>query len=391
MQASSKQGASGVTYHVFNEGHQKFLDCRDGEKVTVETWREDSDSNDAPRNWRFQQVAGQIDTFYIINCASSAFLDTHGKEVWVWGDGEDIGMCPANIQWRLRPVESKANTFYIVNVRHSKFLDTHGSSVWVWGDGKDIGSVPANIQWRLSQATQLPISVAPSVSKEAASPCPCIVIGVAGASGCGKSTLSKKLAEVLSASAPIMLDKYFNPAKMPKDKWGKNWETPAGVEFDMLKDEIRSKSQSLAAKARVPVPVLVVEGFLLFQPADLANMCHMRVWIDTDLETARDRRWHRSSSGHIRPASQKDEFDSWYREVVWTNYERYQPEQIKNAGPSLIRISGNLAPEIVYATLLQEISRQYLTLAPVCSAALHELQLPQPQKDTSSAAAAAAP
>ena len=137
-----------ATYYVISEGHRKFLDTH-GTDVWV--WGNGVDVGKWPGNiqWQFVLVAGSTDTFYIISEGHRKFLDTHGKEVKVWGDGQAIGQYPAYIQWRLKPVAGKETTFYIINVGCGKFLDTHGKGVWVWGDGVEIGGFPANIQWKL--------------------------------------------------------------------------------------------------------------------------------------------------------------------------------------------------------------------------------------------------
>ena len=87
------------------------------------------------------RATGQADTFYIVNVEHKAFLDSHGKGVWVWQGKNvlDVGSIPMNLQWRLQPVDGQPGAYYIINAAHSKFLDSHGSDVWVWGDGRDVG------------------------------------------------------------------------------------------------------------------------------------------------------------------------------------------------------------------------------------------------------------
>ena len=98
------------------------------------------------------RATGQADTFYIVNVEHKAFLDSHGKGVWVWQGKHvlDVGSIPMNLQWRLQPVDGQLGAYYIINAAHLKFLDSHGSDVWVWGDGRDVGQDPTAIQWMLS-------------------------------------------------------------------------------------------------------------------------------------------------------------------------------------------------------------------------------------------------
>jgi hypothetical protein len=140
-----------TVFYVVNVGHSMFLDTHGS---NVQVWGDGVNIGTSPRNiqWRFRAVAGTVDTYYIINEGHFKYLDTHGAEVTVWGNGRDTGQRPENIQWTLRPVPGEDNTFYIVNIGHRKFLDTHGNSVSVWGNGVDTGRNPANIQWHLRRA-----------------------------------------------------------------------------------------------------------------------------------------------------------------------------------------------------------------------------------------------
>jgi ABC-type dipeptide/oligopeptide/nickel transport system ATPase component len=77
-----------------------------------------------------------------------------------------------------------------------------------------------------------------------------IRVGIAGPSGCGKSSLAVKLAEFLRSPArPIGLDEYFSPDKMPKEqKYGTNWETPSGVDFLRLRNDLDGLERLLRAR-----------------------------------------------------------------------------------------------------------------------------------------------
>ena len=146
---------------IVNVKHSKFLDTDGG------VWRcmyaqekardvcllgdgKDAGISDS-RRWEMR-ATGQADTFYIVNVEHKAFLDSHGKGVWVWQGKHvlDVGSIPMNLQWRLQPVDGQPGAYYIINAAHLKFLDSHGSDVWVWGDGRDVGQDPTAIQWMLS-------------------------------------------------------------------------------------------------------------------------------------------------------------------------------------------------------------------------------------------------
>jgi hypothetical protein len=90
----------------------------------------------------------------LVNVKGKAFLDSHGKDVTLWGDGVDIGGTPDNITWILEPVQGSEDLVHIINVAHNKYLDSHGDLVWLWAPpggahSGTMGGDPQNVQWRL--------------------------------------------------------------------------------------------------------------------------------------------------------------------------------------------------------------------------------------------------
>merc|ERR1711933_321212 len=106
--------------------------------------------------------------FLITNVGKQCFLDSHGEQVHVWGDGFQVGEVPDNLKWKLKPIAGERNTFYIVHDKFNKFLDFHGQSIelWgldyhgqsieLWGDGVNIGEVQDNIKWRREPVKDVP-------------------------------------------------------------------------------------------------------------------------------------------------------------------------------------------------------------------------------------------
>ena len=77
----------------------------------------------------------------------------------VWGDGRDIGDYPQFIQWRFASAAPPAASHVrISNVGAFGFLDSWKSkdNVWLWGDGVDIGQRPENITWSVVAVLECP-------------------------------------------------------------------------------------------------------------------------------------------------------------------------------------------------------------------------------------------
>lgn len=191
------------------------------------------------------------------------------------------------------------------------------------------------------------------------------IIGIAGPSGAGKSTLAQKLVKVLhSPLKPIGMDWYLQPKWMPKDpEHGKNWETPDGVDWGMLRRDLQYLGDTLAMAESVPdelqvtpdeadvvaykqagkslgaaheAVVIIVEGFLLFYDEALAKMLDAQLWIQSDYDTCLQRRHQRGK------ASRKKEVETsaeWFRSLVWEYYQRYRKVQLWNV-PDALRLDG---------------------------------------------------
>lgn len=191
-----------------------------------------------------------------------------------------------------------------------------------------------------------------------------VFIGVAGPSGSGKSTLAQQLAELLqSPLAPVPADWYNG--SVPDKRWGKNWETPMAFEADRLREDLERVRHTLTSMERPPaqldigsgtqrapmaldatllagvggaVPVVVVEGFLLFFDRSLCDMFDMKIWVEVDSELCLQRRCQRKQRDDLAA------FTARFRELVWPHFLMYRDTQLTNAG-DVLRLSGTEQPE----------------------------------------------
>lgn len=197
------------------------------------------------------------------------------------------------------------------------------------------------------------------------------IIGICGPSCGGKSTLARALGELLHSPAdPIPLDAYFMEDRLPVDEnLGTNWETPQGVNFEKLRNDIESVAENLATASRMPRELLVVrdprhgkgdilhdswkdhdlstndeifllaEGFLLFHDPELCHLFDAMIWVETDKDSCCKRRHHRDGQ-HLSV----EEFNTWYYGLVWSHFEMYRDIQLTNACTAL-RLDGGRRPE----------------------------------------------
>lgn len=201
-------------------------------------------------------------------------------------------------------------------------------------------------------------------------------IGIAGPSCSGKTTLATRLCAALNSPLnPVPLDGYFVPSRMPRHpKYGQNWETPEGLDFPALLQDLHLIEGTLSSTEAVPssltikaapnrgggqmirkgmenrklepgAPVVViVEGFLLFYDTAVSSMFDCTLWVQADCATCASRRQRREA-----PEVPAAQFQDWYAGLVWSHFEQHQARQIANADGAL-RLDSTRPP----ATLEEE-------------------------------------
>lgn len=197
-------------------------------------------------------------------------------------------------------------------------------------------------------------------------------VGISGPSCCGKSTLARQLAAQLKSPVnPIPLDGYFRPELMPSHpKYGQNWETPEGVDFKSLLEDIHLVEGTFSSAEVVPeklviksaaargggdiirkseagrrLPgqpiVVVVEGFLLFYDSSVSTLFDAHLWLQADCQICCRRRHQRDA-----PGVPETRFSEWYNGLVWSHFLKYQDRQLANADGAL-RINAEETPQAI--------------------------------------------
>lgn len=138
------------------------------------------------------------------------------------------------------------------------------------------------------------------------------IVGIAGGTGSGKTTLARKIREGLGeASTLIQFDWYYRDLSyLPmKDREEVNFDHPSSLESELLVEHLKMlkngegvdvpmydfKTHSRTAETLHidPLPVIVVEGILLFCFEPLRDMLDIKIFVDTDADIRAFRRIRR--------------------------------------------------------------------------------------------------
>lgn len=138
------------------------------------------------------------------------------------------------------------------------------------------------------------------------------IVGIAGGTGSGKTTISRKIREGLgAASTLIQFDWYYRDLShmTMKEREDVNFDHPQALESELLVEHLRMLKQGQAIECPVydfktharlkesthiePLPVIVVEGILLFCFVPLREILDIKLYVDTDSDIRAFRRIRR--------------------------------------------------------------------------------------------------
>lgn len=129
-----------------------------------------------------------------------------------------------------------------------------------------------------------------------------LVVGVAGGTGAGKTTVTRAIAEAVGHDrvAELPEDAYYREYHNLSEaqRTAINWDHPDTIEVELLLAHLRQLTNGhaierpvydFAAYARSPqtiriepMPVIIVEGILLFVEPRLRDLFDVKVFVDTD-------------------------------------------------------------------------------------------------------------
>jgi nicotinamide/nicotinate riboside kinase len=149
-------------------------------------------------------------------------------------------------------------------------------------------------------------------------------IGIGGVSRAGKTTLSNYIQGLYSnkKSLIISMDEYVHDKdKIPRIKDRIDWETPASVDYDRIKQKIEDSVKEY--------DLVITEGILIFYSEEVNKLFDKRIFMDIPkslfyLRRHSDKRW--------------GEEPKWYIDYVWESYLNYG--QLKESFSDTLYISG---------------------------------------------------
>ncbi len=131
-----------------------------------------------------------------------------------------------------------------------------------------------------------------------------LLIGIAGGSGCGKSTVVKKIVKKLSKDSVCVIsqDSYYKDLGhlSPEEKVKINFDHPSAIEFSLLVNHLKELkagqpiemplySYVTCARSKEtvnvkPCNVIIVEGILIFNKAQVRDLMDIKIFVDADAD-----------------------------------------------------------------------------------------------------------
>jgi uridine kinase len=134
--------------------------------------------------------------------------------------------------------------------------------------------------------------------------CARLVVGIAGGTGSGKTTVARNILRAMPKGKAVLLEHdgyYTDLSDLPlEERAAVNFDHPESLESDLLLDHIRALREGRAVEKPVydfvhhcrstdcvlvePVPVIIVEGILIFTHKALRDSFDIKIFVDTDAD-----------------------------------------------------------------------------------------------------------
>ncbi|KAL8563550.1 hypothetical protein ACOMHN_060866 [Nucella lapillus] len=152
-----------------------------------------------------------------------------------------------------------------------------------------------------------------------------IIIGISGTTNSGKTSMVTKLRKLFPQAQTMCQDDYFLDAD---DKRMEayyipevdhcNWDQLGAMDMNRMIEDVENWRKKNMSSNPDPVPILIIEGFLIFNHSVLTSYFHKKYFLTIDKEACAERRSHRSYNPPDKPG--------YFEKVVWPMYLVHQEE-----------------------------------------------------------------
>jgi uridine kinase len=199
-------------------------------------------------------------------------------------------------------------------------------------------------------------------------------VGIAGGTGSGKTTVANKLFCALPEGAAIIMDHdsyYEDRSGIPRHERDLlNFDHPDALDNGLLVEHLDELARGSAIETPLydfvthsrrterrriaPVPVVIVEGILIFANHEIRRRFDVKIFVDTDADIRAFRRAKRDMESRGRTFAQVDE--QYHRTVRPMHLEFVEPS--KRFADILIPEGGNnqVAIDLVISRLLNVVA-----------------------------------
>jgi uridine kinase len=142
-----------------------------------------------------------------------------------------------------------------------------------------------------------------------------VIIGIAGGTGSGKTCITDAIHEQVKDELTIISqDSYYKPFhNLPLEERSRiNFDHPSSLDMDLLIQHVRALKSKVPIEmpcydfknhsrtdetiTRLPNPIIIVEGILIYENEELRNLMDIKIFVDTDPDIRILRRIERDMS-----------------------------------------------------------------------------------------------
>jgi uridine kinase len=143
-----------------------------------------------------------------------------------------------------------------------------------------------------------------------------LIIGIAGGTGCGKTTVVNTITDELNNNDIVVIsqDSYYKDTShlSYEEREAINFDHPRSIDFNLLVEHMRLLKSGVAIEQPVysfvvhnrtgetitttPKPVIIVEGILIFNNAELRDLFDLKIYVHADSDERLIRRLKRDIS-----------------------------------------------------------------------------------------------